>query len=159
MTTTKQRMSLLAILAIVTTGTAIAGISDVFATDPPIPEDTSTVYNPDMTNWWDDLIEHLGNESSVVWYEPGQSNEIWTEIESLGENTYQISLYGIAASGDPIVYTITETTSGYSTYGPVMEDGTMNARSYVKSSEGVDDNLRDQPIKPQWTILQDSTTQ
>ena len=61
-TTNKQRISLMAIAVIAIAGTVIASTAGVFTTDPP-----TTVYNPKMTDWWDDLIESLGDESSAVW--------------------------------------------------------------------------------------------
>ena len=117
-------------------GTAIASTADVFTTDPP-----TTVYNKEMTDWWDDLIESLGNESSTVWTEPGWDDDLWVEIEDVGNNTYRISLFGIAAFGTPIVYTITKTEAGYDTYGSAMPDGSMDSRTYVKTIDGVEDDV------------------
>ena len=134
--TNKQRIPLIAIVMIAIAGTAIASTADVFTTDPP-----TTVYNKEMTDWWDDLIESLGNESSTVWTEPGWDDDLWVEIEDVGNNTYRISLFGIAAFGTPIVYTITETEAGYDTYGPAMPDGSMDSRTYVKTIDGVEDDV------------------
>ena len=116
-------------------GTAIAGTAGVFTADPP-----TTVYNPEMTDWWDDLIESLGDESSAVWTEPGWDDDLWVEIEDVGNNTYQISLF-LSKFGTPIVYTITETENGYDTYGPAMPDGSMDSRTYVKTIDGIEDDV------------------
>lgn len=103
----------------------------IFATTTGI-FDTPT-YNPDMTDWWDDMIEALGDKSSMIWTEPGWDSDVWVEIENIGTDKYRISLYGIAASGEAISYTITETDDGYYKYGPMKKDGTMDSRNYVKS--------------------------
>ena len=89
----------------------------------------------------DDLIESLGNESSTVWTELGWDDDLWVEIEYVGNNTYRISLFGIAALGTPIVYTITETENGYDKYGPALPDGSMDSRTYVKTIDGVEDDV------------------
>ena len=116
-------------------GTAIASTAGVFTTDPP-----ATVYSPEMTDWWDDLIESLGDESSAVWTEPGWGDDLWVEIEDVGNNTYQISLF-LSKFGTPIVYTITETETGYDKYGPALPDGSMDSRTYVKTIDGVEDDV------------------
>ena len=95
---------------------------------------TTTTYNPDMTDWWDDMIEALGDRPSMTWTEPGWDGDLWVEIENIGTDKYRISLYGIAASGGAISYTITETEDGYYAYGPEKEDGSMASRIYVKSA-------------------------
>ena len=160
MNTTKQHIFLAVIVMIAITGTAMAETANVFAADTPSAGDTATstatVYNPDMTDWWADMIEHLGNESSTVWTEPAWGNEVWVEIEDIGEGTYRISLFGIAESGNSIQYTITETEDGYHKYGPALEDGTMDSRTYVTTVDSDDNVLLDQPIKPNWLILRDS---
>ncbi len=112
--------------------------AEIVITRPSLAVEAETVYNPDMTYWWADMIEHLGDESSAVWTEPAWGNEVYVEIWRLTEDTYQISLHGIAASGNPITYTITETEDGYDTYGPALEDGTMNSRTYVKTADEAD---------------------
>ncbi len=112
--------------------------AEIVITRPSPAVEAETVYNPDMTDWWADMIEHLGDESSAVWTEPGWGDEVWVEIWRLTEDTYQISLHGIAASGNPITYTITETEDGYDKYGTVLEDGTMDSRTYVKAADGAD---------------------
>ena len=116
-------------------GTAIASTAGVFTADPP-----TIVYNPEMTDWWDDLIESLGDESSAVWTEPGWDDDLWVEIEDVGNNTYQISLF-LSKFGTPIVYTITETENGYDKYGPALPDGSMDSRTYVKTIDGVEDDV------------------
>ena len=102
-----------------------------YFTSLPPAGDPETIYDPDSTEWWGELIESLGSESKTVWTEPGWGDEMWVEIKNLGNGAYLVSLHGIAASGDPIVYSITETDRGFYTYGPMLEDGTMNSRSYV----------------------------
>ena len=128
-------MPLIAIVMIAIAGTAIAGTAGVFTADPP-----ATVYSPEMTDWWDDLIESLGDESSAVWTEPGWGDDLWVEIEDVGNNTYQISLF-LSKFGTPIVYTITETENGYDKYGPALPDGSMDSRTYVKTIDGVEDDV------------------
>ena len=128
-------MPLIAIVMIAIAGTAIASTAGVFTADPP-----TTVYNPEMTDWWDDLIESLGDESSAVWTEPGWDDDLWVEIEDVGNNTYQISLF-LSKFGTPIVYTITETENGYDKYGPALPDGSMDSRTYVKTIDGIEDDV------------------
>lgn len=95
---------------------------------------TTTTYNPDMTDWWGDMIEALGDKSSATWTEPGWGSDLWVEIEDIGTDKYRISLYGIASSGEAISYTITKTEDGYYAYGPEKEDGSMASRNYVTSA-------------------------
>ena len=128
-------MSLMAIAIITIAGTAIASTAGVFTTDP-----STTVYNPEMTDWWDDLIESLGNESSTVWTEPGWDDDLWVEIEDVGNNTYQISLF-LSKFSTPIVYTITETETGYDKYGPALPDGSMDSRTYIKTTDVEEDDV------------------
>ena len=128
-------MSLMAIAIIAIAGTAIASTAGVFTTDP-----STTVYNPEMTDWWDDLIESLGNESSTVWTEPGWDDDLWVEIEDVGNNTYQISLF-LSKFSTPIVYTITETETGYDKYGPALPDGSMDSRTYIKTTDVEEDDV------------------
>ena len=90
-------------------------------------------YNPDMTNWWGNMIEALGGRPSTIWTEPDWPSDVWVEIEDIGTDKYRISMYGIAESGGTISYTITETDDGYDKYGPEMEDGSMDFRTYVNS--------------------------
>ena len=154
--TNKQRIPLIVIAMIAITGTAIASTADVFATVSPTTEGDTVVYNLEMTDWWDDLIESLGNESSAVWTEPGWGDDVWVEIEDVGNNTYRISLFGIAAFDTPIMYTITETEAGYDKYGPAMSDGSMDSRTYITTIDADDDILYSQPIKPSYLIIWDS---
>ena len=109
-------------------------------TDDPAATATPT-YNPDMTDWWGDMIEALGDRPSMTWTEPGWGSDMWVEIEDIGTDKYRISLYGIAASGGAISYTITETEDGYYKYGPEKEDGSMDSRTYVKSVGGGDGDI------------------
>ncbi|MCY4492214.1 MAG: hypothetical protein OXC46_12250, partial [Thaumarchaeota archaeon] len=116
-------------------------------------------YNPDMTDWWGDMIDALGDKSSTIWAEPYWGNDLWVEIEDIGTDKYRISLYGIAASGKVISYTITKTDDGYYAYGPEKEDGSMASRTYVNNVDGGgDDILVIQPIKPSYLILRDNRT-
>ena len=66
---------------------------------------------------------------------------LWGPLQYVGNNTYRISLFGIAALGTPIVYTITETENGYDKYGPALPDGSMDSRTYVKTIDGVEDDV------------------
>ncbi len=145
--TNKQRTLLMAIaiiavagvaviIIITTTTTTTTATVGFLVTDSSTVTVTTTTYNPDMTDWWDDMIEHLDDEKSKIWTEPAWGDEIWVEIEDLGNDMYRISLHGIAASGQPIVYTITETATGYDKYGPALPDGSMDSRSYIKINEG-----------------------
>ncbi len=110
----------------------------LFATDPPPDEGTvpatttATVYNPDITDWWADMIESLDGKSSTIWAKSGWIGTAWTEIKDIGNDTYRISIFGIAASGDPIVYTVIDTETAYRVHGPVAENGTMLSRIYPK---------------------------
>ena len=99
-------------------------------------DSVTTTYNPDMTDWWGDMIEALGDRPSMTWTEPGWGSDVWVEIKDIGTDKYRISLYGVAASGEAISYTITETEDGYYAYGPEKEDGSMHSRTYVKSVGG-----------------------
>ena len=110
----------------------MAGMASLGNAGADTPNDT--IYNKEMIDWWDDLIESLGDKSSTVWTEPGWGDELWVEIEDMGKNTYQISLFGIAESGEPIVYTITETENGYGAYGPALPDGSMDSRTYIREN-------------------------
>ena len=112
---------LIAAISVLALGTA----TDTFAT---------TIYNPDMTDWWGDMIEALGDRSSTTWTEPGWGSDLWVEIEDIGTDKYRISLYGIAASGEAISYMITKMDNGYYAYGPEKEDGSMASRTYVNSA-------------------------
>ena len=150
-TKTTLAASILAVSAII-----IVGGGNVFAASTPVPENAPTTYNKDMTDWWDDMVEDLGNDSSKVWTQPEWGDDVYAEIETVNKNTYRITLHGIAAPDDPIKYTIMTTEDGYYKYGPMLEGGTMDSRSYVKTAG--DDALRSQPIKPNWLILQDSRT-
>lgn len=119
----------------------------------------TTTYNPDITDWWGDMIESLGDKSSTIWTEPGWGSDIWVEIEDIGTDAYRISLYGIAASGEAISYTITKTNDGYNKYGPEKEDGSVDSRTYVNSIDDKDGATHaSQPIKPAYLILQDQRT-
>ncbi|MDE0526473.1 MAG: hypothetical protein OXI27_07775 [Thaumarchaeota archaeon] len=138
---------LVAAISVLVFGTA----TDAFATTP--------TYNPDVTDWWGDMIEALGDKSSTTWTEPGWSDELRVEIESIGTDTYRVSLYGIAASGNAISYTITETENGYHKYGPEKEDGGMYSDTYVTSLDDIDGDVQArQPIKPSHLIVRDSRT-
>lgn len=108
--------------------------AEIVITRPSSAEEAEAVYNPDMTDWWADMIGSLDDESSTIWHEPGQDTEVYVEIWRLTEDTYQISLHGIAASGNPITYTITETEDGYHKYGPMLQNGTMDSRFYAKAA-------------------------
>ena len=131
--TTKLRILLMGIATIAVTGTAIAITADVFVIDSSDAGSDTRIYNPDMTDWWGELIDSLGDETSAIYTEDGWGDELWVEIEDLGGDTYHISLHGISASGLPIEYTITETEDGYFAYGPEFPDGSMGARNYVTS--------------------------
>lgn len=106
----------------------------VYLTEEP----PQVVYNPDMTDWWADMIESLDGESSAVWTEPGWEGKVWVGIDDIGDDTYRISLHGITAAGSPITYTITEMETAYHKYGPALEDGTMDSRIYQKSLEDIE---------------------
>ena len=110
-------------------------------------------YNPDMTDWWGDMIEALGDQPSMTFTEPGYDNDVYELIARVSADTYRIELYGITESGEPIVYTITVTETGYISYGPVMADGSMPSDTYVTSLNN--DALASQPIKPPYIIVQD----
>ena len=132
----KRHMSLAAIAVISVAGAAtIISTTGVLTTCSPPTGGDAVVYNKDMTDWWEDMIESLGGESRAVWTEPGWSDDMWVEIEDMGSDTYQISLFLPTVSGAPIVYTITETENGYDKYGPAMPDGSMDCRTYVKTAE------------------------
>ncbi|MDE0266210.1 MAG: hypothetical protein OXK17_04195 [Thaumarchaeota archaeon] len=133
---TKQRMLLMGIATVAVTGTAIAIASDVFVMDSSDTGSDDRVYNPDATDWWGELIDSLGDETSATYTEDGWGDELWVEIEDLGGGTYRISLHGIAASGLPIEYTITEIEDGYFAYGPELPDGSMASSTYVTSADG-----------------------
>ena len=132
---TKQRILLMGIAMIAVTGTVIAITTDVFVIDSSDTGSDDRVYNPDATDWWGELIDSLGDETSATYTEDGWSDDLWVEIEDLGGGTYRISLYGIAASGLPIEYTITETEDGYFAYGPELPDGSMAEHNYVTSAD------------------------
>lgn len=141
-----------------TTTVLIAAIS-VLALGTTADAFATPTYNPDMTDWWGDMIEALGDRSSTTWTEPGWGSDLWVEIENIGTDKYRISLYGIAASGGAISYTIIETDDGYDKYGPEKEDGSMDSRTYVNSVGGGDSGIQaSQPIKPSHLILRDSRT-
>ncbi|MDE0266214.1 MAG: hypothetical protein OXI27_07770 [Thaumarchaeota archaeon] len=131
--TAKQRILLMGIATVAVTGTAIAITTDVFVMDSSDTGSDTRIYNPDVTDWWGELIDSLGDETSATYTEDDWGDELWVEIEDLGGDTYRISLYGIAASGMPIEYTITETEDGYHKYGPEKEDGGMYSDTYVTS--------------------------
>ena len=115
--------TLIAVISVLALGTA----TDTFA--------TVTIYNPDMADWWGDMIDALGDKSSTIWAEPYWGNDLWVEIEDIGTDKYRISLYEIAASSKAISYTITKTDDGYYAYGPEKEDGSMASRTYVNSAD------------------------
>ena len=81
--------------------------AEIVITRPSSAVEAEAGYNPDMTDWWADMIENLDGKSSAIWHEPGQDTEVYVEIWRLTEATYQISLHGIAASDSPITHTIT----------------------------------------------------
>lgn len=128
-------------LPMVTTTALIAAIS-VLVLGTTTDAFAAPIYNPDMTDWWGDMIEALGNKPSTTWTEPGWGSDLWVEIENIGTDMYRISLYGIAASGKAISYMITETDDGYVAYGPQQEDGSMAFRTYVTSAGSGDGDVQ-----------------
>jgi hypothetical protein len=103
---------------------------DIAGADMP----SDAVYNKEMIDWWDELVGSVGQESRVVWTDVDWGDDLWVEIEDVGEGTYLISLFGLAESGEAIEYTITETENGYHKNGPALADGSMDSRTYIREA-------------------------
>ena len=107
----------------------------------------------EIVDWWDEMIDSLGKESKAVYTEPDWDN-MWVEIEDIGEDTYKISLFGIAKN-IPITYTITKTKDGYYLESTIPG---IESKTYVRNTDGKIGLSSQQPLKPKYLILQDKRT-
>ena len=120
-----------------------------------VPSDT--VYDKEMIDWWDDLVDSVDKESRVVWTDADWGDDLWVEIEDMGEGTYRIFLFGIAESGAAIEYTITETENGYYTNGPELADGSMASRTYIRepglAMVAAEEPMRSLPVLSTYAVV------
>lgn len=110
----------------------VAGAAD----DADTRSTVETICNKEMIDWWDEMVDSLGEESEAVWTEPDWPDDLWVEIGDIGGGAYRISLFLSGPTDTPIEYTITETENGYQAHGPALQDGRMNPRIYVRDWEG-----------------------
>lgn len=131
-----MNVKIIALAVVMAAGIVSLGVTNTVSTIATPENAGETVYNPEMVAWWDDMIVALGTDTKTTWTEPGWADAgVSVDIENLGSGTYQISLHGIAASGQAITYTITATENGYDRYGPALPDGGMDSRFYARGMD------------------------